>query len=208
MCQLPSWPTSKHKINPLPSYSASITCSAAMLAGQAVHSRGDRLVNVIWIIIIIITLLSAGMMGKLLCTSAKLCHVFTRQLICIIYICHSHVALSVSCGIWKWTFITLTLTKKSLTPIHLTKTWKYINTDWVFRNKQEKINFTLILNDTFFQTYILLRKHWWGFLMCACLQEFLRSIPGSLLCCELHEEWMDVLEEEEEEEEQVQDILR
>uniref|UniRef100_A0A3Q0SLM9 Rho-GAP domain-containing protein n=1 Tax=Amphilophus citrinellus TaxID=61819 RepID=A0A3Q0SLM9_AMPCI len=30
--------------------------------------------------------------------------------------------------------------------------------------------------------------------------DFLRSIPGSLLCCELHEDWMEVLEEEEEEE--------
>lgn len=41
-----------------------------------------------------------------------------------------------------------------------------------------------------------------------CFQDFLRSIPGSLLCCELHEEWTDVLDEEEEEEEQVQDIKR
>lgn len=45
--------------------------------------------------------------------------------------------------------------------------------------------------------------------MCAWFQDFLRSIPGSLLCCELHGEWVDVLEEEEEEEEeQVQDIKR
>lgn len=44
--------------------------------------------------------------------------------------------------------------------------------------------------------------------MCACFQDFLRSIPGSLLCCELHEEWMDVLEEEEDEDEQVQEIKR
>lgn len=44
---------------------------------------------------------------------------------------------------------------------------------------------------------------------CVCgFQDFLRSIPGSLLCCELHEEWVDVLEEDEEEEEQVQDIKR
>lgn len=41
-----------------------------------------------------------------------------------------------------------------------------------------------------------------------CCQEFLRSVPGSLLCCELHEEWVDVLEEEEEEGEQVQEIKR
>lgn len=41
-----------------------------------------------------------------------------------------------------------------------------------------------------------------------CFQDFLRSIPGSLLCSELHEEWMDLLDEEEEEEEQVQDIKR
>lgn len=41
-----------------------------------------------------------------------------------------------------------------------------------------------------------------------CFQDFLRSIPGSLLCCELHEEWTDVLDEEEEEEEQVQDVKR
>lgn len=44
-------------------------------------------------------------------------------------------------------------------------------------------------------------------MMCARFQEFLRSIPGSLLCCELHEEWADVLEEEEEGE-QVQEIKR
>lgn len=42
-----------------------------------------------------------------------------------------------------------------------------------------------------------------------CLQEFLRCIPGGLLCCELHQEWVDVLEDEDdEEEEQVQDIKR
>ncbi|XP_026157260.1 paraspeckle component 1 isoform X2 [Mastacembelus armatus] len=46
------------------------------------------------------------------------------------------------------------------------------------------------------------------FIIAGVLKDFLRSIPGSLLCCELHEEWMDVLEEEEEEEEQVQDIQR
>ncbi|XP_070787043.1 rho GTPase-activating protein 20-like [Enoplosus armatus] len=47
------------------------------------------------------------------------------------------------------------------------------------------------------------------FIIAGVFKDFLRSIPGSLLCCELHEEWMDVLEEEdEEEEEQVQDIQR
>lgn len=46
-------------------------------------------------------------------------------------------------------------------------------------------------------------------LACACFQEFLRCIPGSLLCCELHQEWMEVLEDEDDdEEEQVQDIKR
>ncbi|XP_018527631.1 rho GTPase-activating protein 20 [Lates calcarifer] len=46
------------------------------------------------------------------------------------------------------------------------------------------------------------------FVIAGVFKDFLRSIPGSLLCCELHEEWMDVLEEEEEEDEQVQDIQR
>ncbi|XP_029303360.1 rho GTPase-activating protein 20-like [Cottoperca gobio] len=46
------------------------------------------------------------------------------------------------------------------------------------------------------------------FLIAGVFKDFLRSIPSSLLCCELHEEWMDVLEEEEEEEEQVQDVKR
>ncbi|XP_075950404.1 rho GTPase-activating protein 20-like [Anarhichas minor] len=46
------------------------------------------------------------------------------------------------------------------------------------------------------------------FLIAGVFKDFLRSIPSSLFCCELHEEWMDVLEEEEEEEEQVQDIKR
>ncbi|XP_068165469.1 rho GTPase-activating protein 20-like isoform X2 [Antennarius striatus] len=46
------------------------------------------------------------------------------------------------------------------------------------------------------------------YIIAGVFKDFLRSIPGSLLCCELHEEWMDVLEEEEEEEEQVQDIKR
>lgn len=39
-------------------------------------------------------------------------------------------------------------------------------------------------------------------------QDFLRSIPSSLFRCELHEEWMEVLDEEDEEEEQVQDVKR
>lgn len=55
-----------------------------------------------------------------------------------------------------------------------------------------------------FETDVILEET----LIRARFQDFLRSIPGSLLCCELYEEWMDVLEEEEEEEEQVQDIQR
>ncbi|XP_030010911.1 rho GTPase-activating protein 20-like isoform X3 [Sphaeramia orbicularis] len=46
------------------------------------------------------------------------------------------------------------------------------------------------------------------FVIAGVFKDFLRSIPGSLLCSELHEEWMDVLEEEDEEEEQVQDVKR
>ncbi|XP_029696364.1 rho GTPase-activating protein 20-like isoform X1 [Takifugu rubripes] len=46
------------------------------------------------------------------------------------------------------------------------------------------------------------------FVIAGVFKDFLRSIPGSLLCSELHEEWMDVLDEEDEEEEQVQDIKR
>ncbi|CAN9498153.1 unnamed protein product [Ophioblennius macclurei] len=46
------------------------------------------------------------------------------------------------------------------------------------------------------------------FIIAGVFKEFLRSIPGSLLCCELHEEWMDVPEEDEDEEEQVQDVQR
>ncbi|KAM8903112.1 rho GTPase-activating protein 20-like isoform 2-T2 [Spinachia spinachia] len=46
------------------------------------------------------------------------------------------------------------------------------------------------------------------FLIAGVFKDFLRSIPSSLFCCELHGEWMDVLEEEDEEEEQVQDIKR
>ncbi|KAM9836017.1 LOW QUALITY PROTEIN: rho GTPase-activating protein 20-like [Aulostomus maculatus] len=46
------------------------------------------------------------------------------------------------------------------------------------------------------------------FIIAGVFKDFLRSIPGSLLCCELHGEWTDTLEDEEEEEEQVQDIKR
>ncbi|XP_047187946.1 rho GTPase-activating protein 20-like [Scophthalmus maximus] len=47
------------------------------------------------------------------------------------------------------------------------------------------------------------------FIIAGVFKDFLRSIPGSLLCSELHGEWMDVLEEEEEEEEErVEDIKR
>ncbi|XP_051283311.1 rho GTPase-activating protein 20-like isoform X2 [Dicentrarchus labrax] len=46
------------------------------------------------------------------------------------------------------------------------------------------------------------------FIIAGVFKDFLRSIPGSLLCCEMYEEWMDVLEEEDEEEEQVQDVKR
>uniref|UniRef100_A0A3Q1HPC3 Rho-GAP domain-containing protein n=1 Tax=Acanthochromis polyacanthus TaxID=80966 RepID=A0A3Q1HPC3_9TELE len=46
------------------------------------------------------------------------------------------------------------------------------------------------------------------FIIAGVFKDFLRSIPGSLLCCELHEEWMEALEEDDEEEEQVQDIHR
>ncbi|XP_035765773.1 rho GTPase-activating protein 20-like [Neolamprologus brichardi] len=46
------------------------------------------------------------------------------------------------------------------------------------------------------------------FIIAGVFKDFLRSIPGSLLSCELHEDWMEVLEEEEEEEEQVQDVQR
>ncbi|KAM4602153.1 rho GTPase-activating protein 20-like [Polymixia lowei] len=52
----------------------------------------------------------------------------------------------------------------------------------------------------------LTRDH--AFIIAGVFKDFLRSIPGSLLCSALYEEWMDVLEEEEEEEEQVQDIQR
>ncbi|XP_061571342.1 rho GTPase-activating protein 20-like [Cololabis saira] len=46
------------------------------------------------------------------------------------------------------------------------------------------------------------------FIIAGVFKDFLRSIPGSLLRCELHEDWTDVLEEEDEEDEQVQDVVR
>nr|XP_057906929.1 rho GTPase-activating protein 20-like isoform X1 [Doryrhamphus excisus] len=46
------------------------------------------------------------------------------------------------------------------------------------------------------------------FIIAGVFKDFLRNIPGSLLCCELHGEWMDALEDEEGEEEQVQEIQR
>ncbi|XP_008281371.1 rho GTPase-activating protein 20 [Stegastes partitus] len=46
------------------------------------------------------------------------------------------------------------------------------------------------------------------FVIAGVFKDFLRSIPGSLLCCELHEEWMEALEEDDDEEEQVQDVQR
>ncbi|KAF7664160.1 hypothetical protein LDENG_00187190, partial [Lucifuga dentata] len=46
------------------------------------------------------------------------------------------------------------------------------------------------------------------FIIAGVFKDFLRSIPGSLLCSELYEEWTDALEEDEEEEEQVQDVQR
>ncbi|MEQ2183624.1 hypothetical protein GOODEAATRI_000023 [Goodea atripinnis] len=46
------------------------------------------------------------------------------------------------------------------------------------------------------------------FIIAGVFKDFLRRIPGSLLGCDVYEEWLDVLEEEEEEEEQVQDIKR
>ncbi|XP_072305897.1 rho GTPase-activating protein 20-like [Eucyclogobius newberryi] len=46
------------------------------------------------------------------------------------------------------------------------------------------------------------------FIIAGVFKEFLRSIPNSLLCCELYEEWLDALEEDDEEEEQVHDIQR
>ncbi|XP_014858595.1 PREDICTED: rho GTPase-activating protein 20 isoform X1 [Poecilia mexicana] len=46
------------------------------------------------------------------------------------------------------------------------------------------------------------------FIIAGVFKDFLRRIPGSLLGCEVYEEWMDVLEEEDDEEEQVQDVKR
>ncbi|XP_027866098.1 rho GTPase-activating protein 20-like isoform X1 [Xiphophorus couchianus] len=46
------------------------------------------------------------------------------------------------------------------------------------------------------------------FIIAGVFKDFLRRIPGSLLGCEVYEEWMDVLEEEDDEEEQVLDIKR
>ncbi|XP_020489783.3 rho GTPase-activating protein 20-like [Labrus bergylta] len=46
------------------------------------------------------------------------------------------------------------------------------------------------------------------FIIAGVFKDFLRNIPGSLMCCELHEEWMDVLDEDDDEEEQVQDVQR
>ncbi|RVE75351.1 hypothetical protein OJAV_G00015740 [Oryzias javanicus] len=46
------------------------------------------------------------------------------------------------------------------------------------------------------------------FIIAGVFKDFLRSIPGSLLGCELYEEWVDALEEEEDEGERVQDIQR
>ncbi|XP_034031777.1 rho GTPase-activating protein 20-like isoform X2 [Thalassophryne amazonica] len=46
------------------------------------------------------------------------------------------------------------------------------------------------------------------FIIAGVFKDFLRSIPDSLLCSDLFEEWMDVLDEDDEEEEQVQDVQR
>ncbi|KAM9766910.1 LOW QUALITY PROTEIN: rho GTPase-activating protein 20-like [Menidia menidia] len=46
------------------------------------------------------------------------------------------------------------------------------------------------------------------FLIAGVFKDFLRSLPGSLLGCELYQEWMDVLEEEEEEQERVAELQR
>ncbi|XP_028323258.1 rho GTPase-activating protein 20-like [Gouania willdenowi] len=46
------------------------------------------------------------------------------------------------------------------------------------------------------------------FTVAGVFKDFLRSIPGSLLCCNLHEEWLDVLDEEDEEDEQVEAVQR
>ncbi|XP_051908537.1 rho GTPase-activating protein 20-like [Hippocampus zosterae] len=46
------------------------------------------------------------------------------------------------------------------------------------------------------------------FIVAGVFKDFLRNIPGSLLCCELHEEWVDPLTDEKGEEERVQEIQR
>lgn len=46
------------------------------------------------------------------------------------------------------------------------------------------------------------------FIIAGVFKEFLRSIPNSLLCCELYEEWLDALEEDDDEAEQVHDVQR
>uniref|UniRef100_A0A1A8EJH3 Rho GTPase activating protein 20 n=1 Tax=Nothobranchius kadleci TaxID=1051664 RepID=A0A1A8EJH3_NOTKA len=46
------------------------------------------------------------------------------------------------------------------------------------------------------------------FVVAGVFKDFLRSLPGSLLGCELFEEWLDVLEDDDEEEEQVHDVKR
>ncbi|XP_056157094.1 rho GTPase-activating protein 20-like [Lampris incognitus] len=47
------------------------------------------------------------------------------------------------------------------------------------------------------------------FIIAGVFKDFLRSLPGGLLCSDLYKEWMDVLDEEEEEEEiQVQGVQR
>lgn len=46
------------------------------------------------------------------------------------------------------------------------------------------------------------------FIIAGVFKEFMRRIPGSLLCCELYEEWLDAVDEDDEEEEQVEDVQR
>ncbi|XP_061658156.1 rho GTPase-activating protein 20-like isoform X2 [Syngnathoides biaculeatus] len=46
------------------------------------------------------------------------------------------------------------------------------------------------------------------FIIAGVFKDFLRNIPGSLLCCELHEDWMDALADEEGEQDRVQEIQR
>ncbi|CAB1327755.1 unnamed protein product [Coregonus sp. 'balchen'] len=60
------------------------------------------------------------------------------------------------------------------------------------------------------QDVSLTREH--VFIIAAVFKDFLRNIPGSLLCSDLYEQWKDVMEEAEseeaEEEEQARDITR